>query len=146
VPALRAYAPQDCYLPGPSIPAEGVPALRAYAAIGCYLPGPSTPAEGVPALRAYELQDCYLPGPSTPAEGVPALRAYGPQDCCFPGPSTPALFRRPYPIVRPLRIQKAVRGYREQERRDKADTVIVQAVRRRVRVELLGTIALHAYW
>ena len=45
-----------------------------------------------------------------------------------------------------MRIQKAVRGYREQERRDKADTVIVQAVRRRVRVELLGTIALHSYW
>jgi hypothetical protein len=70
----------------------------------------------------------------------------GPQDCYLPGPSTPTLFRRPYPIVRPLRIQKAVRGYLEQERRDNADTASVQAARRRVRVALLGTIALHAYW
>jgi hypothetical protein len=87
--------------------------------------------------------DWYLPGPSTPAEGVPALRAFAARDCYLPGPSTPTLFRRPYPIVRPLRIRKAVRGYREQERRDKADTASVQAARRRVRVELLGTIALH---
>jgi hypothetical protein len=31
---------------------------------------------------------------------------------------------------------KAVREYREQERRDKADTAIMQAARRRVRAEL----------
>jgi hypothetical protein len=31
---------------------------------------------------------------------------------------------------------EAVREYREQERRDKADTAIVQAARRRVRSEL----------
>jgi hypothetical protein len=103
----------DCYLPGPSTPAEGVPALRASAATRCYLPGPSTPAEGAPALRAYgpqdatfrglrprqrvyqpfgplRPQDCYFPGPSTPAEGVPALRAYKLQVCYLPGPSTPA--------------------------------------------------------
>jgi hypothetical protein len=85
VPALRASAPKDCYLPGPSTPAEGVPALRAYELQDCYLPGPSTLAEGAPALRAYEPQDCNLPGPSTPAEGVPALRAYGPQDAIYRG-------------------------------------------------------------
>jgi hypothetical protein len=29
-PALWSYELQDCYLPGPSTPAEGVPAPRAY--------------------------------------------------------------------------------------------------------------------
>jgi hypothetical protein len=103
--------------------------------VDCYLPGPSTPAEGVPALRAYELQDatyrglrprqrvcrpfgpmsdkiaiyrgrrprqrvcrpfgpmqpqdCYFPGPSTPAEGVPALRAYAATRLLFSGAFDP---------------------------------------------------------
>ena len=87
-----------------------------------------------------------LTGALDPGRGCTSPSGLWATRCYLPGPSTPALFRRPYPIVRPLRIQKAVRGYREQERRDKADTVIVQAVRRRVRVELLGTIALHSYW
>jgi hypothetical protein len=47
-----------------------------------------------------------------------------------PGP------RSCYPIGGPQRIRQAVREYREQERRDKADTAAVQAARRRVRAEL----------
>jgi hypothetical protein len=57
--------------------------------VDCYLPGPSTPAEGVPALRAYGPQDCYLPGPSTPAEDVPALRAYVATRLLFTGAFDP---------------------------------------------------------
>ncbi len=41
-----------------------------------------------------------------------------------------------YPIGGPQRIREAVREYREQERRDKADTAVVRAARRRVRAEL----------
>jgi hypothetical protein len=111
-----------------------------------YLPGPSTPAEGVPGPRAYEPQDATYRGLRPRQRVCQPFGPMGPQDCYLPGPSTPTLFRRPYPIVRPLRIQKAVRGYLEQERRDNADTASVQAARRRVRVALLGTIALHAYW
>ena len=47
-----------------------------------------------------------------------------------PGP------RSCYPIGGPQRIRQAVREYREQERRDKADMAVVQAARRRVRAEL----------
>jgi len=46
----------------------------------------------------------------------------------------------PYAIALPDRWKaahpEAVREYREQERRDKADTAVVQAARRRVRAEL----------
>jgi hypothetical protein len=68
--------PQDCYLPGPSTPAEGVPALRAYGATRCYLPGPSTPAEGVPALRAYAATRCYLPMRNVPRAALRSALGY----------------------------------------------------------------------
>ena len=41
-----------------------------------------------------------------------------------------------YPIGGPQRIRQVVRAYREQERRDKADTAVVQAARRRVTADL----------
>jgi hypothetical protein len=47
-----------------------------------------------------------------------------------PGP------RSCYPIGGPHRTREEVRAYREQERRGKADTAVMQAARRRVRAEL----------
>jgi hypothetical protein len=42
----------------------------------CYIPGPSTPAESVPALRAYEPQDAIYRGLRPRQRVYPALRAF----------------------------------------------------------------------
>jgi hypothetical protein len=113
VPALRASAPKDCYLPGPSTPAEGVPALRAYGLQDaiyrglrprqrvCQPFGPMGPEDATYRGLRPRQRVCQPFGPMrhkiATYRGLRprqrGCRPFGPmqpQDCYLPGPLTPA--------------------------------------------------------